>query len=327
MKREEFFERLFQGLEKISQEERSRIQEYYMELLLDKMEEGQPEEQVIEGFGRPEEIAQRIRGEQEGFRSSGSQLPAVNSAQGEQEGIYTPRGEIDSFEVRAQDTQLRLYPSRDGRFRVRYHPHENEIVTVREENGCFIFRHEIPLFARIFSFWKIGRGPISVEVPGEMIRRFHAATSNSAVTVEGLCDFDEGSIMSSNAKVSVRNVTGGSLECRTSNSSMVLEDCEVRQLTAETSNGGISCGRCTGEKLGLKTSNARIEANRLEYADIRLKTSNGGLRGTIRGDIREYVIDSGTSNGSSNLPSWGDNRCTRRLYAHTSNASIKIEFV
>lgn len=326
MRREEFFERLFRELNSLSQEEQNRIREYYMELLLDKIEEGQPEEQVIEEFGNPEEIADRIRGEQEIFQEAGRmQLEQKESGAGEP-GIYEPKQPIDSFEVSAQDTSVRLYPSRDGRFRVIYHKHECEIVTVREENGCFRFCHEIPLLSRIFSFWKIGSPGIVVEVPEKVIRRFRIVTSNSSVKAEGITNFEDGYIGSSNAKISVQRFTGGRLECRTSNSSVAMDDCVVRHLEVTTSNGGITTGRCAGESVRLKTSNSRIDVGQMDYADIWLKTSNGGLKGNIMGNIRDYAIDSGTSNGSNNLPSWGDNQCTRKLYAHTSNAAIKINF-
>lgn len=326
MKREEFFNQLFASLEGLNDEERSRIKEYYTELLTDQLEEGIGEEEVIAHFGTPKEVAERIREEQEVREDIKENIP-VNTAAARQAGVYEPIGEITSFQINAQDMRVHIYPAADGRFKILYRKGPDDEITVREENGHYIFRQEIPLLYKLLSFLRLGREGIRVEVPENVIRNFQVTTSNASVKVEYLLGFGMGRICTSNGRVILRNLQGNHIDVKTSNAGVSVEECKVDVLDARSSNGGISCQRCDGKRTSLRTSNAGIEVLQLQSKDIMLKSSNGSLKGTICGDPRAYSMDCGTSNGSCNVGSLKDERCENNLYAHTSNASVKLEFI
>ena len=55
-----------------------------------------------------------------------------------------------------------------------------------------------------------------------------------------------------------------------------------------------------------------------------LKTSNSGITGTLPGQQSDWQIESGTSNGHSNLPSHQPGQ--KPLRVHTSNGSINVRF-
>lgn len=63
MKREEFLTRLKRELGDIAREDTQQIEDFYEELILDGIEQGYTEEEILEKFGAPEEVARQVRRE------------------------------------------------------------------------------------------------------------------------------------------------------------------------------------------------------------------------------------------------------------------------
>ena len=57
MNRETFLNELMAGLTQLGPVEQRQVADYYNELIFDGVENGKPEEEIIAGFGAPEEIA------------------------------------------------------------------------------------------------------------------------------------------------------------------------------------------------------------------------------------------------------------------------------
>ena len=58
MNRETFINELMAGLTQLGPVEQRQVADYYNELIFDGVENGKPEEEIIAGFGAPEEIAE-----------------------------------------------------------------------------------------------------------------------------------------------------------------------------------------------------------------------------------------------------------------------------
>ena len=65
MKKQEFLNELAAALHNLPREERYRTLSYYDELIDDRMEDGQNEEEAVSGLGDPESVAREILGEEE----------------------------------------------------------------------------------------------------------------------------------------------------------------------------------------------------------------------------------------------------------------------
>ncbi len=63
MNRDEFLRRLKALLSDMGREELEQVEEYYEELLYDGLEQGYTEEEILKGFGSPEEAARKMREE------------------------------------------------------------------------------------------------------------------------------------------------------------------------------------------------------------------------------------------------------------------------
>ena len=178
----------------------------------------------------------------------------------------------------------------------------------------------------------------AIELRGVLATALELKTTNARVTLESVAAYGEtdeqgvvqpalSRIHSSNGTLDIGGLsTLGPLECATSNASLRLHDVAVQgALNCATSNGSVHLDRVSvQEAVSVRTSNASIKLDRLLARDIDLSTNNGAIKGSIVGRLSDFAVDSRTSNGKNSLPAASDG--PRRLGAHTSNASISIEF-
>jgi len=144
-----------------------------------------------------------------------------------------------------------------------------------------------------------------VKATGCNIKTLTAETSNGAITAESLSATDV-SLKSDNGYVAVRNSN-----CTT--------------LAASTQNGAVTVENTTAGKAEIGTQNGAVKLNSFLGDNVRLNTQNGAIYGTMLGDVTEYAIDASAINGSCNLNSREGG--SKQLTVHTSNGSIKIDFV
>lgn len=319
MNKNEFLNKLFASLGGISIDEHKRLSQYFSELLLDKMEEGLTEEVAVASFGKPEEVAELIKKDLE---ESGTELKdAICDMKVLFEGL-----DITSFDIIAEQTSVVIKPSSDGNFRVSFQKEKNDKVEWLKEGGCFVLRHRAE--KELFHFFRGQRTrSMYIEAPKDVIEKFRVQSANARITLNDINVRLSGEVITSNARVSVVNCVCERLFAKTSNAKIAVSDCDIRIMEAKSSNGMMSVKSCEFGEAHCRTSNGKIIIENIKAKQLRLVTSNGSICGTIRGVLEEYSIDSHTSNGSCNPRSRLNENCSAKLYAHTSNASIKISFV
>lgn len=237
-----------------------------------------------------------------------------------------------------------------------YYTSERHPYRAAVEEGALTLRSEEKENSRGFRFsffndgmkliWNQPSPTVELFLPSGALLDLKAHTSNGSIRLEevrGLCDAE---LETSNSRISVRQVTVKTLEARTSNSRLVLEDVESKQLIrGKTSNArieanavkaggeivlGTSNGRMNLENvsaagaLTATTSNASMQADRISAAAVTLRSSNGAIRGTLPGRQADWAIVSSNSNGKNSLPR--QQAGEKPLNVHTSNASIDIRF-
>ena len=187
---------------------------------------------------------------------------------------------------------------------------------------------------------------VELRVPETALLDLDAHTSNASIKVEGPRALCTVTLKTSNGRIALEHVKCKTLDAVNSNARLTLENVEAKQgLTGKTSNGRIeldmvssggdmilttSNGRIEADvcsargELRLTTSNGAIKADRLDGQTVTLKTSNSGITGVLPGKQSDWQIESGTSNGHSNLPSHQPGQ--KPLRVHTSNGSINVRF-
>lgn len=194
--------------------------------------------------------------------------------------------------------------------------------------------------------WNKACPTAELHMPENALLDLEARTSNASIKVDGpraLCGV---TLKTSNGRIALEDVKCKTLEAVNSNARLTLEKVEVKQglngktsngrieldmvssggdMTLTTSNGRIEADVCSARgELRLTTSNGAIKADRLDGQRVTLKTSNSGITAVLPGRQTDWQIESGTSNGRSNLPSHQPGQ--KPLQVHTSNGSIDVRF-
>ena len=330
MNRETFLNELMAGLTQLGPVEQRQVADYYNELIFDGVENGKPEEEIIAGFGAPEEIAAQIRVE---YKSQ----QAVEGAPGQ--GAVPPRPAcleypaqepVHTVVVDARNVRVNVRAVPGGGVRVLFQPRENDRVTVAEKDGAFLFTHTMSIF-NVWNWLDLLRGPhdITLELPLDFAGEVCVKTCNAGITVSSLSAGGKGRFVTSNARITVENCVFGSLAAKTSNGPITLSGVTGGDCEAASNNARITAEHCRfAEKLWMQTSNGPVRAEDVEAPDLTFKTANAAITGTVVGDMRDYAISSRTSNAQNNLPmdcAYEDQ--AKRLWATTSNGRIDVRFV
>lgn len=330
MNRETFLNELMAGLTQLGPVEQRQVADYYNELIFDGVENGKPEEEIIAGFGAPEEIAAQIRAE---YKSQ----QAVEGAPGQ--GAVPPRPAcleypaqepVHTVVVDARNVRVNVRAVPGGGVRVLFQPRENDRVTVAEKDGAFLFTHTMSIF-NVWNWLDLLRGPhdITLELPLDFAGEVCVKTCNAGITVSGLSAGGKGRFVTSNARITVENCVFGSLAAKTSNGPITLSGVTGGDCEAASNNARITAEHCRfAEKMWMQTSNGPVRAEDVEAPDLTFKTANAAITGTVVGDMRDYAISSRTSNAQNNLPmdcAYEDQ--AKRLWATTSNGRIDVRFV
>lgn len=344
MKKEAFLQALEDRLTPLGVEERRQICAYYSELILDGIELGKNEEEIILSLGSPDEAAARIIKDYEDYGQRLSSLPP--QVQG---GDYSaPAHGIRSIDIDTRDTPIEIAPAAGDTVRIAFHPRKGiDEVSSDIADGTFTFRHRMrPFSFHIFNWFRTGV-KIRLEIPGAYKGDVCIRTSNASVHAADLAAGNL-NLITSNAKVSAERINCQLLHIKTSNAKVIVGSIHCLPLDIETTNGAILLGDIHAERVRAATSNARINAEHLTAAGeislktnnaaltfsdlpctrLELKTSNAPVTGMLYGDMRAYSIQSHTSNAACNLPANAVYpELEKSLSVHTSNGRIHIDFV
>ncbi len=232
-------------------------------------------------------------------------------------------------------------------------PYEAEVrdgvLTLRrtESNNGGLARFTFSALGGIFRMvWNKPSPTAELRVPENALLDLDAHTSNASIKVKGPRALCAVQLKTSNGRIALENVKCKTLDAAASNARLTLENVEAKQglngktsngrieadvvrsggaLTLTTSNSRIEADNCSARgELRLTTSNGAIKFDQFDAPAVILKTSNGSISGVMPGRQTDWQIDSGTSNGRSNLPTHQPG--PKPLSVHTSNSSIDVKF-
>lgn len=328
MKQEEFLQLLMSQLIELNEEDKNQLREYYNELIMDGMELGKTEDEIINEFGPADQVAARIRKEYAEYGEMLSALPSKSRFSGKEE-YRSENTKIHTIIIDASNIPVDVIPVREGSVKVDFKPRDGvDTVSSNTIDGEFTFIHRMRSFS--FNFFSLFQGPrrIVVEVPEDFEGNLSVKTTNGSINVKGLKNLSNAKFLTSNAKITAINFVCKSVFMKTSNGSLNLDNIHGDEMEAETSNAHIAADSCAmSNALMLTTKNGAIGVHNIECDKIVLKTSNAAITGTIHGDMRDYAIQSHTSNASCNLPNYSYPEQKKNLVARTSNGRIQVEFV
>ena len=322
MKREEFLARLKRELGDIAREDTQQIEDFYEELILDGMEQGFSEEEILEKFGSPEEVARQVRREYGGLIPYTSKMSSDTG--------YESSEMVHTVLIDASNLRINVRTVENGPIRVLFHPKEgSDKVTFTEENGVFSFVHRTKgLFHLNWLNLFLDYNILILEIPRSFGGTLKLKTSNAPIRAANLTNLAAAELVSGNGKIKAENIKADSFTIRTSNSKLELVGLKGRTLEAVTNNGSVSARECSfPERTVLQTKNGSVSCRNLISDQIQMQTCNGSVTGTIIGNVNDYAIQSSTMNGSNNLRNVPAEGKQKSLSAKTVNGQIHLEFL
>lgn len=324
MKRDEFYQRIFERLDNYSMEEKKKIREYYEELICDGIEAGVSEDEVIGSLESPEHIAEGLRSEYAGANNKGR--TENREIHRQWNGHYQSVQPVTRLNVGARDRGLNIQKSVDDKVHILYEPQDMDEIVCSEKDGVFYFHQST---RRILSFFQIGfikNFTIVVQVP-DSVEILEVSSKNGGIQLENIQPSKIIDAKTTNSGITARNLETEEITMSTSNARIECQDTKSRDSTFRTSNGKIKLSRVeAAHHLTAASSNAAIAIDMIRADMIDLQSSNGAIKGIIDGDAYEYAIRSKTSNGKNSLPSSFHSDQEKKLFVSTSNSSIKVEF-
>lgn len=329
MNKNEFLDHLFAHLTEVSNIEKEQINEYYTELLLDKMEEGCSEEEAVQSFGTPEEAAEMIL---EDMKESRMEVAAVTRevvrTQPKSDVLIDEPG-ITSFDIDVKNASIKVYPSSDLNFRVKYIRDENVEVEYSRQGDRFVLREREKaqrMSWRRFVCGPNSEGKLVVEIPEGTIQQFRLKSSNAAVKINDILIRKVGEVETSNGKIVLIGCSGGDFVGQSNNAKIHVENCDMKKIDVRTTNGTVSVENSKQDQLVCKTTNGRVCVENIVADDITLRSTNGSIAGEIVGAQNDYNIDSHTINGSCRPSKQINVNSTKKLSVRTTNGSVNISF-
>lgn len=324
MRKEEFLSTLRYELRDIAVDDLQQIEEYYQELILDGMEQGYSEEEILKGFGNPKEVAERVRAEY------GGMIVYAGSARDENAPDYKASDLVHTIEVEATNMRIRVRSVETGPVRVLFKPKENtDKVIFSEKDGVFSFKHEVRgLFHLNWLNLFLDFNILILEVPKNFAGKLTLRTSNASIKASNLLNLTKGEFTTMNGKVALKNIKADELFVKAANAFLDMLNLNGKRLEAITNNGSVAAKECSfPEGILLQTKNGFVTGRNLISNCISMQSCNGSITGSIIGNINDYTVESRTVNGSNNLECAADLKGPKKLAAKTTNGRIHVEFV
>lgn len=329
MNREEYIKLLLNELKDMAQTDKEQIRDFFEEMICDRMEQGETQEEILASIGDPVQAAEKLREEYEtqSTESREAQVaPAESCVLG---GIESEScaGGLKMIRVIADCVSVRTERTPERRANVLFHQKEGiEYIEESFKEGIYEVRHRIkrrifPLLGHSF------KKEIIVKIPEDFTGDMEIVTDNGSVAVEQGGVLGKVLVNTTNGKIRLSHIHAEALEAQTSNGNIHAQDLESSEIRLHTSNAKIQISRSkVSDTVMLRSSNGMIETFGLEGKNISIRTSNAPIRGTLKGNVQEYDIYSKTSNGPSSLPDDSKRGKDRKLDVKTSNAAIALAF-
>lgn len=325
MRKEDYLKRLKYLLMDMPMEDLKQIEEFYEELILDGLDQGYTEEEILGKLEMPEVVADKIRAEY-----GGMVVYTAKSKSREKKRDYESTELIHTVRIETENLKIRVKTTEDGPVRVYFKKKDDlDEVLFEEKDGVFSFIHkrkENVLLKNLLSLF-VDFNLLVLELPMNFAGNLYLQTTNGAIRISGLGSLVKGEISSNNGRIKMENGRAENLQIKTNNGKIDLINLMGETIDVSTGNGLINVKECRyTEQLSLQTQNGAVTAKNIISDHISMKTSNGLVTALIIGNQNDYNINSTTRNGFNNLENIYEPERSKSLVARTHNGRIQVDF-
>lgn len=361
MDRIEFFKKLKQHGKEYRKEDLDDLIKYYDEMISDRMDQGEKEEDIIRSFSIEEIL---------------DTLPKVDVDEGKNFKSEEMTG-IDSLEIDLNSNILNVRSWDGESIKISYHEYTGQKFNSKKEGSQWTFKSKKMNLAEWFIYnvtfgYLRYKNEVSVLLPSTFAGDLKLNVDNGKIHINKAMAANaniragngsmyvnemtakEMECVSNNGKIHLSRVDAAAIRCRTDNGRILLGDMNVSgkgyfktnngSLTGkgklyifenemESLNGTIDLCSAKGESVHFKTANGRIGAAYLDYVEIVAENLNGSIRLLAKGEEDNYAIDASSVNGKSEIGEESirgrfvrKGNGTRKMRLKTCNGSVRVKF-
>lgn len=332
MERSEFIGRLLAALDALPPQDRSQIQQYYEEMIADAVEWGQSEQEVLAGFGEPEQAAARILAEYRAQPappvSAGGKAEAAEEPEDAQTLVYGPSAPVHAVELDIQSAPVQVEAADVDLPRVTYEgaPEWDE-VTVKEEGGVFRLIQRRRFHLTIGFVFIFVRRRVLLQLPRDYAGDVSLLAADGAVKFCGPLSLGAVRVQAKNGAVRLADIRASQMTLTAKNGAVQLEEVACGALDAQAANGAVRAEGCRADTLlSLCSKNGAVNARRVAAPDVRLETANGAVRGELAGPRAAYTVEAHTVNGRCRVEGGAGGAGPNRVRARSANGRVEVLF-
>lgn len=332
MERSEFISRLLAALDTLPPQDRSQLQQYYEEMIDDAVEWGQSEQEVLAGFGEPEQAAARILAEYRAQPApqapAGGEEEPEEEPQGPQTLVYGPSAPVHAVELDVQNVPVQVEAADVDLPRVTYEGAlEWDEVTVKEEGGVFRLTQRRRFRLTLGFVFVFVRQRILLQLPRDYAGDIALLAADGAVKFSGPLALGAARVQVRNGAVRLEDVRASQMALTAKNGAVHLEEVACGALDVQAANGAIRAEGCRADALlSLCSKNGAVNAHRVSASDVRLETANGAVRGELEGPRAAYTVEAHTVNGRCRVEGGPGGAGPNRVRARSTNGRVEVLF-
>lgn len=357
MNKDRYLKNLSRLIRRLPDDERERILEFYREIIEDKIENGEPEEQAVRELGDAGILAQKILSENPnrkpvnaskvigitllsvfgvlvvggtvaaallGFHAVSSRTAGAASAAGRDSAVFQedsvdPEAYVKKkYTVKAAGITSVVLDAENRAIEIV--PADTDEIVVDYTDGP----NDDVAFSGENGIFRMQDRENGTSRPWGIHWNEDGAVK---ITVKVPSSFSgDFSVNTTNSYIRISDFRSiGVLKCHTANSAISLDGLSAKKVDCETKNAAIVMKDVTaGESLSAETENAVITLNGIDAPDISLETKNALISGSISGGRDEYTVEAETTNALGSLQNGGGG--PKKLRVKTTNAIISISF-
>ncbi|MGG5332248.1 DUF4097 family beta strand repeat-containing protein [Enterococcus sp. AZ163] len=240
---------------------------------------------------------------------------------------YHAEEALQSIIIDDKNSPVTVVGTNDNRATIEYKESRNNKYRLKERDGVLTLERKDNwfFFTSWFSFGN-DQGEVVVEVPKDQLENLDLETSNASVSVKNL-SVNSADIETSNNEIKLSKLkVSDTIDAETSNGKITLSDLTFSDGEFITSNSKLEADRLDGKNILLETSNGNLKFDNVKVgSELTVDSSNASIQGYIIGKQSDFEINSDTSNGQ-NTPGNSEGSGEKVLDMNTSNGDITVKF-
>ena len=241
--------------------------EFYREMIMDKMENGESEEDVLEEIGSVEKLASTLLGKT---------VKEDDLGNNEMQYIHVEMKNIDCSIEAAPVSEMVIDAPNEDFVRIENDGNTLYISQVTDNKIHFFFNKDLK---------------VRIQIPeGRCLQRIYMKGISSDFSLEGNLECHETQCTSVSGDNKVKKIQGSHMELFSTSGDCKIKDCSLQTGNIQSVSGDIKVRNVTGKTMRADTVSGDIKAQEIGFEKTFMKSTSGDIVSQFLGDASEYTI-------------------------------------